>query len=444
MTSPSTVRGDERRGSVILASVVFLVAVAWNSWRLSTPSMWADEISTTQNTAEGFAGIVDVVRRIDAVMAPYYVGIEAWTSVFGTSDAAFRFPSVLAMGVAASATVLLARKYVDTVGAVLAGVLVIAAPAMTRYAQEARVYAFVVAAVVLSTLLLHEAAERRNRRWWSAYAVVLASVGVGHLVGLMIVAAHVLFAIGRGVRASTLIAACAPAVIIGSALAVIGHTQSAAIDWIPKGGPARLQYAEMILLGGKFAAVLIVVSCAAFALWTLTDPTRRRTDAWLLVPLVAPLLLWLVGHVTHIFSSRYVVWVVPFHVLAAVVVWRRAGKPFAAVASIVLMVTWIPLQLDVRSPDGHLVAYRDAARFLDETVKDGDVVRSAEVATQLSVDRYSSRLRAETCSATGAVTWELVRSDRVDISKTCFPDLEPTSTVKFRGLWIAVYESAAG
>ncbi len=260
----------------------------------------------------------------------------------------------------------------------------------------------------------------------------------------MILAAHVLIAVGRGVPVRTFAAACVPAVVVGGVLVVVGRIQSAAIDWIPKGGLLRLRNGESALHGGDVAAVLLLVSAAVFAVWTLTDPGRRRTQAWLLVPLASPVLLWVVGHVMHIYSTRYVVWTVPFSVLAAVVVWRRGGGVVTAVATVALLLAWIPEQQDVRSADGHQVAYRDAARFLDEAVQDGDIVRSAEVPTRSSVERYSSRLRAEDCSATGTVTWELVRSIRFDTSKLCFPDREPDRTVRFRGLWVAVYETPAG
>lgn len=434
----------QRRTRAVEVAVVLVVAVAWNAWRLSSASMWADEVSTTQHTARGFSGIVDVIRQLDAVMAPYYFGIEAFTSVFGTSDAAFRFPSVLAIGVAASAFYLLARKYVDSLGAVVAVLLVIAAPSMTRYAQEARVYAFVVAGVVLSTLLLHEAAERGSRRWWVCYSVVLASVGAGHIVGLMIIAAHVLFARSRRVPNRAFIGALAPAVIVGCTLAVIGHFQSGVIGWIPKGGYRRLQNAEKILLGGDRPTILLIVSCVGFAAWTLSRRDRRRTLGWLLVPLSAPVLLWLVGHTTHIFSARYVVWMVPFYVLAAVIVWRRLGTTITIAATAGLLILWVPQQADVRSSDGHLVAYRDVAEFLDGQVTPGDAVRASEEATRLSVERYSSRLAAGGCAESGAVTWELVRSDQIDVSKTCFPGTEPDRTFRFRGVWVGVYERAKG
>ncbi|MBY6707818.1 glycosyltransferase family 39 protein [Rhodococcus sp. BP-241] len=416
---------------------MFAVAAIWNMWRLSSPSMWQDEIATVENTRYGLSGVLSVVQDRDAVMAAYYVAIDAWTAVFGTSDASFRFPSVLAMAVAASASFLLSRKYVGTLGSSVVAVLVTAAPSMTRYAQEARVYAVVVACVVVATLLLHEAVERADRRWWTAYSAVLVLVALGHFLALMILAAHGAFALGRHVSLRRMLVAWVPACGVALAVAAAGITQSSAIDWIARGGINRLYGTAYVLAGGPIAAVVLGLSVAAFALWVARDGHRVRSMSWLVVMLALPVTLWLVGHLTPLFVTRYVLWVVPFAALAAVIVWSRVGTTLVLLTALVVTVSWIPGQLDTRASDGHGTAYRDAVEYIAARAQQGDVVTSEYGRALDAVDRYSDGLKQGRCieSATGT-TWELVTGRDLETARRCFPGRTIDASYIFGGVLV--------
>jgi mannosyltransferase len=437
-----TVEKAPPRTTPRLAAVVaiFGFAVVWNAWRLSSPSMWSDELATVSTTRSGPSGIVDVVRNQDAVMAPFYFFIESWTSVFGTSDASYRFPSVVAVGVAAVAAFFLAEKYVGPVESCIVAALVIASPSMTRYAQEARVYGFVIAVVLVATVLLHEALERRQRSWWVAYSVVLVAVAAGHFLGLMVIASHLVLAVGRGVPWRSLAAAVAPGILLGVLIAGIGLTQTAVIEWIPKGGVWRLQVALELLAGGGIAAMVLLLSGAAFTVWVAVDRDRRATLSWLIVIMAMPLVLWVAGNVTHIFNVRYVLWVVPFYLFAAVIVWSRLGRTFALICAAGMIVVWVPVQLDVRAPDGHTAAYRDAVRYLDENAGPTDVIRSNDLRTRQSVQRYSETLRAVDCAElVRGVTWELVRGADYAKASSCPADRSPVEIVEFTGVTVVKY-----
>src|SRR5205823_13309806 len=121
----------------------------------------------------------------------------AWIAVAGTSAAALRLPSVLAMAVAAVVTTVIGRRLASaarlpapaTTG-VLAGLLFAAAPQVTRYAQDARPYGLVTMGAAVATGLLLRALADGRWRWWAGYGVAIAATGLFHVLALLLLAAQ--------------------------------------------------------------------------------------------------------------------------------------------------------------------------------------------------------------------------------------------------------------
>ena len=116
--------------------------------------------------------------------------------VLGSSPAAIRAPSVLAMAVAAGFTAALGRRLAATAGlpspaftGLLAGLLLVAAPQATRYAQEARAYGIVTMLATVATYLLVRSLADGRWRWWAGYGAALASAGLFNLFSLLLIAA---------------------------------------------------------------------------------------------------------------------------------------------------------------------------------------------------------------------------------------------------------------
>src|SRR5689334_16015997 len=60
---------------------------------LAGPGLWTDELATWGMAVTSWAEFWPVLRYVDAVLAPYYVFMHVWVSVFGDSDVALRAPS---------------------------------------------------------------------------------------------------------------------------------------------------------------------------------------------------------------------------------------------------------------------------------------------------------------------------------------------------------------
>src|ERR1017187_4780557 len=72
----------------------------------------------------------------------------------------------------------------------LAGLFYVAAPQVTRYAQEGRAYAIVTMLVTVATYLLVRAMMASTWRWWACYALVIVLAGLFNLFSLLLVLAH--------------------------------------------------------------------------------------------------------------------------------------------------------------------------------------------------------------------------------------------------------------
>jgi mannosyltransferase len=96
------------------------------------------------------AQIFALLGHVDAVNGAYYLGLHPVIVFLGSSPTVIRAPSVLAMAAAAGFTAALSRRLAASGGlpapaltGLLAGLLLVAAPQATMYAQDARPYAIV-------------------------------------------------------------------------------------------------------------------------------------------------------------------------------------------------------------------------------------------------------------------------------------------------------------
>ncbi|MEU7573907.1 glycosyltransferase family 39 protein [Micromonospora sp. NPDC049240] len=168
---------------------------------------WRDELATWSAATRPLPDLARLTRTIDAATGPYYLLMHGWTALAGTSPAALRLPSALAMAATAALTARLGARLAGDRAGLLAGLLFAVLPATSRYGQEARPYALATLLAVLATLLLVDALCRPSRRRWAGYAVAVAALGLLHLIALTLLAAHavaVLLTAARGPTAAGL------------------------------------------------------------------------------------------------------------------------------------------------------------------------------------------------------------------------------------------------
>jgi mannosyltransferase len=274
-------------------------------------------------------------------------------AVIGSSDAALRFPSLVAMTVAAGFTAAIGRRSASMAGGpwpsatgLAAGLAFAVMPYVTYYAQMARSYAFVTMfATVASYLLLRALSAQRCRWWWAGYGLAVALTGLFNTFGLLILLAHAVTLLWTArLRRGWLLAAAASVAVLVPLL-LVSYRQRGQISWMTKptfstvatlvkdfaGSKALVLPVALLALAGV-AAVLIGGAGSggkargvtgggpgSGASWRRMSPAAIALP-WLVVP---PVILLAGSEVKPAYSPRYVEFCLP--ALAILVAAGLAG-----------------------------------------------------------------------------------------------------------------------
>ncbi|MFH5230297.1 glycosyltransferase family 39 protein [Antrihabitans spumae] len=292
-----------------VAAFVFALALGvLGSWR---PSYWYDEAATVYVSSRPLPDLRRILEHQDAVHGLYDVGMHFWFRLFGNSELSARFPSALAVGIAAAGVVVLGRLLVNDRVGLLAGFVFAILPRVTWAAMEARSYALTAAAAVWLTVVLVLALRGTRWFWWAGYAAGLAVtivlfVDTATLVGAQLLTVAILW------RKSLLrwLSAAAVGGLLALPAVVFIRGQSGQVDWIP---PLDRHVVRSVLeyqwfVGAPVFAVGVVVILALGA---------RRMDRsllavavpWAVVPTVALLLFSLLAE--PIYLDRYLTFTTP-------------------------------------------------------------------------------------------------------------------------------------
>ncbi|MEU3457991.1 glycosyltransferase family 39 protein [Micromonospora sp. NPDC006766] len=385
---------------------------------------WRDELATWSAVTRPVGDLIRLAGTIDSATGPYYLFMHGWVTLAGTSPAALRLPSALAMAGAAALTARLGARLVDARVGLLAGLLFAVLPSTSRYGQEARPYALATLFAVLATVLLVGALRQASWPRWAGYAAAVAALGLVHLIALTLLAAHGVVVLLAAWRGSAAIpgalahdavsdrAACGhppddpagnratgeraagkrtatgphsgllwhwavallPAALLVTPLVLLaGSQRPRQLDWVHLARPADLAalpagVAQSGVVGG------LLVGLAALGAGRLG---RRALlpGAAVLLPV---LLLFAAGMVVPLWVTRYLVFTVPFACLLAGA--ALAGVRLAPALAVVVLAGALgaPDQAALRRthewPRTAGVDYRGAARVIAEHQQRGDTI----------------------------------------------------------------------
>ena len=308
----------------VVAAVLGLVGVGG-------PQLWRDEFATWSATTRTLPQLWGMLHNTDAVLGVYYLGLHLWMAVFGDTATAMRLPSVIAMVIAAGVVGLIGRRLGGNVAGLASGLVFALIPSVSRYAQEARPYAFATLFAALATLLFLRAMERPGWARWAIYAVVLAAAGAANLIALSVVAGHLVILLwdflqrtvrvggdgtpesGRRIPGARIAPEGTPllliwrfcvSVVVGailvSPLVVEGHSQQAS----QIGGYTKPGVAELVGVSGglwqelfsSVPAAVVIMLLAVAALVTASDARRRTNAAYALAFAIGPVVaVWLIS-----------------------------------------------------------------------------------------------------------------------------------------------------
>jgi len=342
----------------LIWAVPAAVTAALGLYQIGVPMLWRDELATWSASGRSLTQLYAMLHHVDAVLGVYYFGIHLWMGVFGDSATAMRLPSVIAMAGAAAVVALTGRR-VAGAGAGLAGGLVFAVlPSASRYAQEARPYAFAVFFAALATLLLLRAVERPSWHRFGWYALALAAVGASNLVALCVLAGHAVIVLaacwqrtaglfggteeegteeddgdavapGRWIPATPMMLAgfCLSdvvAVILNAPIVLVGHRQSV----YQIGQQPTPSLGQLFGLGGTatgpvwpqlFTSTPVAIAVIVLAVASVAVARRRVLAGCILAGAILPIVtIWLVSHgPASYWVVRYLLFTLPAWAVSA-------------------------------------------------------------------------------------------------------------------------------
>jgi mannosyltransferase len=309
-----------------------LAELVVGGYKIAGPSLWRDEAFTIAASQRPIGGILALLGHTDAVHGLYYLGMHFVIEVFGISAAAIRWPTVLAMSLTAAATAALGRRLArasslpaPSITGLLAGLVVVAEPLTTWYAQDARPFALASLFAVVSTYALVLGVTERRRRWWAAYTAAVVLTGMFNLFALLLLAAHgtsLVIARGRAHRAPgsgatdpglrSWLAAASAAVILLLPLIILGERQDTVLFWLHR-PDARTVISLVLHFSGSAAVTPLVVALAVCGAVGGLGRAGELTLAvvsvpWLILP---PLVLLAVSLLHPVYDERYVIFCIP-------------------------------------------------------------------------------------------------------------------------------------
>jgi mannosyltransferase len=385
-----------------------VVTAALGVFEIGGPQLWRDEFATWSAASRSLPQLWAMLHTIDAVLGPYYFGLHLWMAVFGDSAAAMRLPSVIAMAAAAGVVALIGRRLAGNLAGLASGLVFALIPSVSRYAQEARPYAFAMLFAALATLTFLRAMERPSWSRWALYTVMLGAAGASNLIALCVVAGHLIVVIwdflestvriggdgtpesGRSLPGGRLAPEGSPlllvtrfcvAVVVGaifvSPLVIEGHAQQ---GW-QIGQVQSPHVAQLIGISGGlwqqlFASVpaaAVVMLLAVVSLVAARDARHRMIAVYALAFAIAPVVLvWALSRgSTSYWTFRYMLFsVVGWAVGAGVCIsyladrakgtrvarfTRNASPRFAVAAVLVAVVGLVGIhdQLAIRDNEAH-------------------------------------------------------------------------------------------
>jgi mannosyltransferase len=308
-------------------------------WQAGRPGPWRDELATWSAAERTGPEIVALGRHIDGVLVPYYLFMHVWIGWFGDSPLSMRVPSLLAMIALTAVVALLARHFWGAAAGLLAGLVTVVLPVVSRYAQEARGYALAMLFATLATLLLALALERPRWWRWVAYAICVLLAGLAHLLTLLVLAGHLVFVLAERRRSALWwlpAAGSAAALVLLLVHDGLGQ-RGEQLSWLGRATPDTLTQLPETLFGSA-AVGGAVLALALFA--------RGRPAALLGATALLPIgLLYAYDQlVTPLFVGRYLLLAVPLLAALAGAGLRTLRRPTSLAAVLVIGLLGWPAQ----------------------------------------------------------------------------------------------------
>lgn len=447
----------------IAALLVVALAAALRLYRLGHESLWLDEARSWSYVTRQYTmpELLFELPMADPHPPLYYLFLDGWVALAGTSEVALRFPSVV-FGVATVALCyLLGARLVDRWTGVAAATLVAVSSFHVYHSQSARMYSLFAALTLVSMYFFVDLTDddEPDRNAVVGYVLATILMGYTHVFGLFVILAQGIYAVLRVTLAtdrwpgpvlfdsssltlrSWLIVESTVAILLGPWLLalfarVFTRDVSERTGWIPAPDLLTLPgtvYTYFFQFGVDPAglvevagldvglAVPLALVLAAWGVFSREDATTapRVPDAktvllvvWFLTSIVVPFVISVT--LTPILVARYTIAAsIPLFLLIGKSVQGLGSGESSSVRPLIGAVLVCVLVVNMAAPlptyyaEDQREQWREAVQTVESTAASDDVVLVAEALTPY--EYYSTRSDLRATGLTGTAEFDRTR-----------------------------------
>lgn len=406
----------ERGAHLLLGGILALAALNF-VWQLGSSSYFIDEVLSVQDATTSLSRLIHTIPEAEKTPWTYFIFLHEWLGRTGSqTEWVARLPSAIAGLALVAAVYWMARAVADRRSALLAAGLSALSPLVLEYAQEARVYAFLMLSLALTVGFAIRGAEpnvppgRRTTMLTAGALLAVLSMWLHYTGALVVLPLCVWLAFRANIppRSRTaFIAGCAIGALLLVPLAAKQHNNpsggigpAAGVNWgsllevaeTPFDTRMQSEFDPRYLGVGVLDVAGVVLTLGSIALLAKSPQIRHRRLLTALA-LCPPVLLILAGAAgQYVVNKRYAAVAAPtmLVIVAAAAAGRRRALalPIAVAAVAVCTID----SIDTHRRAGFYYPARDAIHYLKQSWKPGELILApSEVSSIIPLEYYARR-----------------------------------------------------
>jgi uncharacterized membrane protein len=456
------------------------IALGFNLFQIGTPSLWFDEILSVHRAIQSLPVLLQIVGQTQPNMALYYLFLHFWlgfTGLLGLNPVEWvvRLPSAVFAALASMIVFLLGRRFIGMIAGFVAAGIYLLNDLQLVYAQQTRSYALQLLLICFAWYALFAilTGSSRQKRWWVCFTLAMVLAAYTQLFSYLILMAQIatfgiLLFIPTTWRKTAWQQIRSLIISLGSMFIltfpmIYESRHNDKTGWLPVPHPKEI--AELfitiadnnkiyLLLLFALCAVAVVVIAAVSSsrgirllqsMSFITTPEDERISRYQQqLPFVIGLLCWIAIPVVlsylvsqgpiHLFSSRYLVTIVPPLVLLVglgiAVVPSRIAQAILVPALLLVTIVFVPSYYQ----NAQIENWRTASLWLEQhySANDGLVCFDNEQGCEVSLQYYFKAYPGAahfTADSPGSFSW--ANYDITNDPGNVYEALNPTALSAF-------------
>jgi len=397
----------KRNSPYIILSFIILLGICLRVYNLSSQSIWYDE---AQSIAVSGAKLSYISTRTYHTPPFYFILLKCWTGLFGKSEFAVRFLSVIFGALSILLIYKVGRDLLDRKVGLYSAFILSVSMFHIYYSQEARSYSLFVFLTILSMLLFIKIMKKNKTKTFVFYIIVNSLLVFTHILGLFVLVFQNLyyffFIRRRNIVKWLTIQSIILLTLLPWAIIQIGHLQQMPdigdrTAWIAKTDLSAL--AKTFVVFGSGAAGKYMKNTMSIWLFWIYNSTLfllslrglmllKKKKGWLL-------LLWLGFPIVTLFFFSvmfFPVYVTRYAIFASAAYYIFAAKGLSSIKTkyiknclILLIIIFTVSSLRTYYNKDSKIPWRHMVAYMGDNTQLGDITIIAPIAQKMLFAYYA-------------------------------------------------------